>query len=115
MNTKRAQLLTYATYPIFWITFLFYLAFMEIKSNKEGYKEALGFAWYGGYPFFFVALIMDVLFNITYGTLLFRELPKELLFTARCSRHLKGKGIQLARAHWVCTNLLDPADKGHCA
>ncbi len=112
--SKRGALLIYLVYPIFWGTWLFYLAFMDIKSNKATYKKALGIAWYGGYPLFFVALFMDVLFNFTFGTLYYREIPKELLFTTRCSRHLKGTGIQLARAQFVCTNLLDPADKGHC-
>jgi len=87
---------------------------MEIKSNQEQYKEALGDAWYGGYPIFFFALALDALFNFTFGTAYYREFPKEFLFTARCKRHLKGTGIQLARAHFVCANLLDPADKGHC-
>ena len=112
--SKRIAALIYLFYPIFWGTWLFYLAFMEIKSNKEQYKKALGAAWYGGYPIFFIALLMDVLFNFTFGSVFYREFPKEFLFTARCSRHLKGTGIQLARAHFVCTNLLDPADKGHC-
>lgn len=111
---KRAALLIYLFYPIFWGTWLFYLAFMEIRSNKEHYKKALGAAWYGGYPIFVFALFMDVLFNFTFGSAYYREWPKELLFTARCQRHLKGAGVQLARAHFVCTNLLDPADKGHC-
>ncbi|MCK4759963.1 MAG: hypothetical protein KAT69_07920 [Candidatus Aminicenantes bacterium] len=111
---KRIAALIYLFYPIFWGTWLFYLAFMEIKSNKEQYKKALGIAWYGGYPIFAIALLMDILFNFTFGSVFYREFPKEFLFTARCSRHLKGTGIQLARAHFVCVNLLDPADKGHC-
>ena len=111
---NRAALLVYLMYPIFWATWLFYLAFMEIKSNRVQYKNALGIAWYGGYPILLVALLCDTLFNITFGTVYYRELPRELLFTSRCARHLKGTGIQLARAQFVCTNLLDPADKGHC-
>lgn len=111
---KRAVTLIYLFYPIFWGTWLFYLAFMEIKSNREQYKKALGIAWYGGYPIFAAALLMDVLFNWTFGWAFFREFPKEFLFTARCKRHLKSTGIQLARAQFVCTNLLDPADKRHC-
>lgn len=87
---------------------------MDIKRNKEIYKAKLGIIWYGLYPLFAVALLADVLFNWVIGTMYYREIPQELLFTTRSSRHLKGTGIQLARAQFICTNLLDPADKGHC-
>jgi len=110
----RLGLLALLFYPIFYGTWLFYLAFMDIKRNQILYKEKLGIAWYGLYPIFWIALLMDVLFNWTVGTAYYREFPKEFLFTARCARHLKGTGIQLARAQYVCTNLLDPADSGHC-
>ena len=106
--------LSYAGYPLFQLTWLFYLAFMGVKRNKELYKESLGDAWYGFYPLFAVALILDVLFNWTFGTLYYREIPREFLFTSRCHRHLQSKGIQLARAHYICTNLLNPSDEGHC-
>ena len=100
--------------PILYGTWLFYLAFMDIKRNLPLYKEKLGPAFYGLYPWLAVALIMDVLFNWTVGTIYFEELPREFLFTSRCNRHLKSKGMRLARAQYACTNLLDPADSGHC-
>lgn len=101
-------------YVIFYGTWIFYAAFMHIKKNKDLLKEKLGVIWYGLYPVFIVALLMDVLFNFIIGTLYFREIPQELLFTARCSRHMKGTGTQLARATFVCDNLLNPFDEGHC-
>jgi len=57
---------------------------------------------------------MDVLFNFIIGTLYYREIPKEWLFTARCNRHKKGTGKQLYRAQLVCGVLLNPFDEGHC-
>ncbi len=112
---KRIAFLIYLTYPIFWGTFLFYLAFMDIKRNKDIYKKALGTAWYGGYPFFIIGLAMDTLFNWTFGTLYYREFPQEFLFTARSARHIRSNDLtQRERAEFICKNLLDPADRGHC-
>lgn len=106
-------------YTLFYGTWIFYIAFMGIKEHQSLIKDKIGFVWYGLYPIFILALFMDVLFNLIIGTLYYRELPKifdkEWLFTARCQRHMKGRGIQLARAQKVCTYLLDPFDiGGHC-
>ena len=101
-------------YLLFFGTWLFYIAFMGIKKKKLILKDKLGLMWYGLYPFFITALLMDVLFNLVIGTIYYREIPEELLFTARCTRHLKGRGVQLMRAEFVCTYLLNPFDEGHC-
>lgn len=87
---------------------------MGIKTHRVMLKEKMGAMWYMMYPIFWLALFMDVLFNFICGTIYYREIPKEWLFTARCSRHLKGSGIQLERAEHACNNLLDPFDAGHC-
>ncbi len=113
-NNIRLSIFAFALYPIFYGTWFFYLAFMDIKRNTGLYKSKLGAAWYGLYPLFGIALLMDVLFNWTFGTLYYREFPQEFLFTARSARHIKGTGIQLARAQFVCSYMLDPADRGHC-
>ena len=111
----RLGLLALVFYPIFYGTWLFYLAFMDIKRNQTIYKAKMGIAWYGLYPIFIFALFMDVLFNWTVGTVYFREPPREFLFTARCQRHLNGTDVkQYDRAQYVCDNLLNPADSGHC-
>ena len=101
-------------YSLFYGTWIFYVAFMNIKEHQDFLKLKLGLLWNGLRPVFIVALLMDVLFNFIIGTLYYREFPKELLFTSRCHRHLKGTGIQLARAQQVCAILLDPFDSGHC-
>lgn len=45
-------------------------------------------------PLVMVVILVDVFFNITWGTIIYRELPKEWLFTNRTKRHLeKGKTI----------------------
>lgn len=101
-------------YLLFYVTWLFYVAFMHIKEHQEQNKEALGYLWYGVAPFFAVALVFDIIFNFVWGTIIFLEPPKELLFTARCSRHIKGAGRRQRIAYWLCTHLLNPYDKDHC-
>jgi len=106
-------------YILFYGTFIFYTSFMHIKQYRVSLEKGAPGLLKGMYPIFIVALLMDVLFNLVIGTIYYRELPKvfdkEWLFTARCQRHLKGQGIQLLRAQYVCGLLLDPFDRGHCA
>lgn len=87
---------------------------MHLKKYESILKD-IKFLNYGLKPFFIVALIMDVLFNLIIGTFYFREIPRELLFTDRCKRHIKGSGVQLRRATFVCSYLLNPFDEGHCS
>lgn len=103
-----------ALYSLFYGTWIFYTAFMHIKKYKDILKTNLPVIWYGLAPIFIIGLLMDILFNFIWGTIYYREIPRELLFTARCSRHMKGSGIQLARATRVCKYLLNPFDEGHC-
>lgn len=100
-------------YLLFFGTWLFYVAFMHLKKYKT-ILQKIKFLYYGLIPFYVLALLMDVLFDKIIGTIYFRELPREWLFTARCQRHMKGSGTQLKRATFVCTYLLNPFDEGHC-
>lgn len=43
-------------------------------------------------PLAIIGLALDVAFNLTFGTLMYFELPRELLFTTRCKRHFHGHG-----------------------
>lgn len=65
------------------------------------------------YPLGVIGLVLDVAFNLTFGTLMYRELPRELLFTARCKRHKRGDGWRKQLAEWFCANL-NIFDPGHC-
>ena len=63
------------------------------------------------YIWFAIGLLADVGFNVTWGTWIFRELPREFLFTERLSRHWKGdsKRQKERAAPWVRrVNLIDP-------
>lgn len=57
------------------------------------------------YSWLFIGVICDVIFNATWGTFIFREMPREWLFTQRLKRHKADKRA----ANWVrWLNLIDP-------
>lgn len=63
------------------------------------------------YMWFVIGLLADVAFNATWGTWIFKELPREFLFTERLQRHWYGddKRMKRAAAPWVRrVNLVDP-------
>src|SRR5688572_8958618 len=57
------------------------------------------------YPLAIVGLVIDAAFNVVFGSLMFRELPRELLFTSRCQRHARGDGSRQRLALWWAKQL----------
>lgn len=90
-----------------------YLAGMNLKRNKDKLTWETKII---AYPLFVFGLFWDMIFNFTYGTIIYIEIPKELLFTARCERHLKTKSFRGKIAHWHCSKWLNPFDPDgtHC-
>lgn len=86
-------------------------AYPTVRRLKDQ-KDAFG--WIIKVPIFlfiFLGALSDVVFNATWGTIIFRELPHEWLFTARLKRHWHGDNqLQTDRAApWVRrVNLIDP-------
>ena len=102
-------------YVVFYGTWIFYIAFMGITKHQRTLRDKMGITWYGLYPIAGIAVMFDILFNWTIGTLYFFELPREFLFTTRCNRHINSDDEgKKARAEWVCKYLLDPYDENHC-
>lgn len=100
-------------YPLLaFVTWIFFLAVMDLKKARDAGRltkaaQMLGYLILGpGYA-------LDFLFNVA-SSFLFIEFPKELLFTARVSRHIKATGWRANLARWFCENLLNPFDPGHC-
>lgn len=67
-----------------------------------------------------IGFVVDVIFNLIVGTVLFLELPHEATFSQRVSR-LKRGALYLEQpwrarlAAWICAALLDPFEaQGHC-
>ncbi len=63
-------------------------------------------------PLVMVVILVDVFFNITWGSIIYREIPKEFLFTTRTKRHLNSQGDQLEAAK-VWASRLNAIDPGH--
>ena len=100
-------------YPLLvFTTWIFFLAVMSLKKARDAGRltKTAEFFSYGvlgiGYP-------LDFLLNL-FSSFIFLELPREWLFTARVSRHIKGAGWRANMAHWFCENFLNPFDIGHC-
>lgn len=74
-------------------------------------------------PFALLFAALDPLFNFTFGTVMFLELPHEWLFTARCKRHkapFYDTTVPYGTEPWRCRfaiwwcRQLNVFDAGHC-
>jgi hypothetical protein len=61
-------------------------------------------------------VVLDVLLNVFFGSIIFLERPHEWFLTRRCDRLMLHGNIRQANwATWICKNLLDPFQiGGHC-
>lgn len=99
-------------YVLILMTWLFYLAAMNLIKIKD---DLSGIAKFNGYILIAIGLVLDVLLNVIVGSLLFLELPRELLLTDRLQRHKKKPDHWRYKiAHFICHNLLNPFDPDHC-
>ena len=106
------------------VTWVFYLAVMHLKEERDRLKK-LGKDFSTaqkvfGYPILIIGLLIDVFLNATVGTIIFIEPPrydkKEWLFTGRVSRWNDTGGWRGDLARYICSHLLDPFEKGgHCS
>lgn len=99
------------------MTWVFYLAIMNLKRNR---KKLSTQAYIFAYPALATGLLLDVLFNLVVGSILFLELPQytkgEWLFTGRVSRWNNYTNWRGKLAFWFCMYFLDPfEDGGHCS
>lgn len=90
-----------------------YLSVMMLMKHKDTLTTETKFF---AYPLAFYGVLVDFLYNMTVGTLLFVELPREWLLTKRLKRHLEDDNWRGTMSRWFCRHLLDPFDpKGtHC-
>lgn len=97
----------------FYLLWVLYLAVMNAARARDAgtlTKPALALAM----PVLGLGYLLDALVNLTVCTVLFLELPREVLVTGRVSRLQKGTGKRAAIARWMCANLLDPFDPSGC-
>ena len=98
-------------------TFVVYTAFMALSTAKRMLAlDALPIEMkLTAYALLVMGYPADILFNLIRGTIIFRELPREFLFSSRVQRHYKRIGIDNERyrtaAYWA--KVLNAADPGH--
>lgn len=107
-------------YIIMYKTWNYYLAIMHLKHIQEDLElEGKDFgSWQKAmaYPSLFIGLGWDILLNFIVGSIVFIELPRELLFTSRVSRWNDNDGWRGKLARWFCRVWLDPFEEGgHCS
>lgn len=98
--------------------FALYLAYCTLRVARDNGKLAKapvivrGLCW----ALLICGLVLDVLFNIFIGSVMFRELPsiRRLTFTARCTSHFSASGFRGDLARWVCEGWLNPFEADHC-
>lgn len=96
-----------ASIYVLWVMYLAVMALKRARDDKTISRTALAL----GYPLLFAGLALDVLVNVTLGSLLFAELPREGLVTARLTRHIeRGIGWRRKLALWITSTLLDAFD-----
>lgn len=96
----------------------FYTLYLAIMSLYRGKRDDT-LSWPAkllGYPILAVGVLLDLLINITIFSVLFIELPRQLLVTSRLKSHIKEDGWRGSLARFICKNLLSPFDPtgDHC-
>jgi hypothetical protein len=101
-------------YLLFGITWIFYLAMMHLKHNKDKMTLTIKVATT---PIIILFVGVYIMLNVILGSFLFWEWPKTLQFTSRCQRHIakNDDSWRYKQAIWWCKNFLDPFEEGgHC-
>lgn len=101
-----------------YVLFVLYLAYVTLWVARSNGKLATAplpvraVAW----SILGAALVLDVLFNVTVGSLIYLELPerRRLTFTARCKKWRADSGVRGRFAVWVCEGWLNPFQDHHC-
>lgn len=100
---------TVAFFVLGYALIISYLTYCSIIRTWSDLPKAVKILLLPLSPLYFV----DVLFNVTFGTLMFVEWPKTLTFTRRCDSHLLDTDWRGIEARYICRilNLFSP---NHC-
>lgn len=92
-----------------YLLWILYLAVMNLsRAHRLGTISRLAF--FCGIPLLLLGLLVDTLVNLFVMTLLFADLPRELLVTSRLQRYAKGAGWRRRAALWFADHFLDDFD-----
>jgi hypothetical protein len=97
----------------FWALYVFTMG--VYRAKLDGRLKGLNLVF--AFPIALLAVIVDFLFNMTLATVVFLELPRELLVTARLQRYMAGPATwRRSIAVYTCDSVLDIFDPAgnHC-
>jgi len=98
---------------IFWALYVFTMGIYRahLAGKLQGLNKVMAM------PVVCLAYSVDIVTNLTLATIIFLDLPKELLVTSRLKRYMaEGNGWRFKIADYVCNSVLDifdPTGK-HC-
>lgn len=98
---------------VFWALYVLIMGIYRAKLDGRLTGVLLFLSW----PWYMLGLTVDFISQMTIATLVFMDLPRELLVTTRLQRYMReGPGWRRSVAGWVCDNLLDVFDPtgSHC-
>ena len=103
-----------AIYFLVYITWIGYIAAMQLRQRLD---ELHPVAKAHAYVFGIVFVLFDFIVNMTFGTMIFLDIPREFMLTQRLKRmKQEGADWQASTASWICTHLLNQFDPtgDHC-
>ena len=93
-----------------YVLWIFYLAVMGLQRARDA-GTLTRTAYVLGLPILYAGLLIDFIVNVIVLTVIFLDLPREWLVTARLTRYAKGgMGWRRLMALWFAANLLDTFD-----
>ena len=90
--------------------FFAYPTVYRLKDDKDE------FGWVVKVPLYMwllIGVLADIIFNVILGTIIFRELPHETLFTDRVKRHWYGDNKKQKDRAFIWQWRLNKIDPGH--
>ena len=92
-----------------YLFFIMYVASMAmIRAHSE--NKLNGLLWVLCLPFVAISIVLDFINNVLVFSILFAELPKEWLVTARLKRHARSSGWRKSLSCWFGNTILNPFD-----
>lgn len=113
MDNYLLNILLYiaAVVGLFSVTWLYYVAVMSLKVKYDTLPFESKVLALIHLP---IGLLLDFCLNVIMSPL-FLEPPFEMTLSARLKRHReRSTGFRLKIADYICENLLNPFEKGHC-
>ena len=98
----------------FFVLWLFFINVMTWKKHREHIPKVLQ------YPLYVIALVgyvVDVVFNLVYGSIIFMEWPKQWTLSKRLRElliRMPKSSYKWKVAYFMCTKMIEPWDWNHC-